>query len=149
VRWYELDEATKEENERRLKVDARKRDAQVANSRLDLLERQKRLAEVYGSDSLRRARQAQERAVELERNEEVKLQINVNNVRAQAVRDEQKSLYRNDRRERMFNKLQEKEMGRLVEILDADKEGRDADRLATKLQKSKMVYKLSDVREYF
>jgi hypothetical protein len=49
----------------------------------------------------------------------------------------------------MFNKLQEKEMGRLVEILDADKEGRDADRLATKLQKSKMVYKLSDVREYF
>jgi hypothetical protein len=149
VRWYELDEATKEENERRLKVDARKRDAQVANSRLDLLERQKRLAEVYGSDSLRRARQAQERAVELERNEEVKLQINVNNVRAQAVRDEQKSLYRNDRRERMFNKLQEKEMGRLVEILDADKEGRDADRLATKLQKSKVVYKLSDVREYF
>ena len=147
TRFYALDEATAQENARRLAADKRKREQQVVNSRRDLARRQKHLLEVYGDDAQRRARHATERATEHERNDEVKQRVAFNNVRAKAIEDEQLSIERQERREKAFEKLRVRELGRLEEILDADNEGREEEKLIEK-KKRRLPYKLSQLNLY-
>lgn len=144
-RWYELDDATALDNALRMAAAEHKRDEQVINSRLDLERRQRYLEQVYGQDLRRRARHAVERAQEAERNNEIKHRVVFNNTRATAVKAERVNFMRQQVRERNFAQSSAEETSRLQEILDADKEGRDEDRLAAK-KKRKQPYKLSDLR---
>jgi hypothetical protein len=86
-----------------------------------------------------------ERAQEHERNDEVKQRVVFNNVRKLAIKEEQMSKMRLEVRERHFAELQHEEFGRLREILDADKEGREEEKLARK-KKRNQPYKLSNLR---
>lgn len=147
TRWYELDDATALDNALRLASDQRKRDQQVINSRLDLERRQRQIAEAYGVDVRRRARHAVERAQELERNDEIKQRVVFNHMRKSAIKEEEISLMRQAVRERHFAELQAQEHARLQEILDADKEGREEDRLARK-KKRNQPYKLGQQHIY-
>lgn len=147
TRWYALDEATAHENELRIAASNKRRDQQVINSRLDLERRQKHLLEVYGDDARRRARHTVERAQEHEKNDEIKQRVVFNYERKNAVANEELSKMRNAVRERNFGLLQRQEMDRLKEIVDADKEGREQDKLAKKLR-NKQPYKLSQLNSY-
>jgi hypothetical protein len=140
-----VDDATALDNALRLASDKQRRDQQVVNSRLDLERRQRHLQEVYGEDVRRRARHTVERAQEHERNDEVKQRVVFNNVRKLAIKEEQISKMRLEVRERHFAELQHEEFGRLREILDADKEGREEEKLARK-KKRNQPYKLSNLR---
>jgi len=147
TRWYALDDATALDNALRMVADKNKRDRQVLSSRLDLERRQKQIEEAYGTDAVRRARHAVERAQGHERNDEIKQRVVFNNLRTKAVKDEQISLMRQSVREKQFGELRKEEMGRLREILDADKEGREEDRIARK-KKRNQPYKLGQLHIY-
>jgi vacuolar-type H+-ATPase catalytic subunit A/Vma1 len=147
TRWYELDDATALDNALRFAADERKRDQQVLNSRLDLERRERHLKEVYGEDVRRRARHALERAQELERNDEVKQRVVFNQMRSSAVKEEKISLMRQQVRERHFAQRTAEETARLREILDADKDGREEDRLKAK-KKRNQPYKLGQLHVY-
>lgn len=114
---------------------------------MDLERREKHLLEVYGDDARRRARHTVERAKEHEKNEEIKQRVVFNYERKNAEAREQVSKMRNEVRERNFGELKRQEMERLKEIVDADKEGRNQEKLARKLR-NKQPYKLSQLNSY-
>lgn len=132
TRWYELDTDIVAEDKARKLADAAKRDLTVVRSKHDLQLRE-RMAEVaYGGDLHRRARNVLERAAEHERNEQVKSRIALRTLNDNTAAQEELSRQRVERREKGFEKLREVEMGRLQEILSADREDMLEERLLKK-----------------
>jgi hypothetical protein len=145
LRFYALDDATQRDQALRQAADEQRRQQQVANSRQEVEQRAALLDNIYGGDEVRRARHAWERAQEHEKNEEVKHRMSYQTAKRQAVQKELEVKQRSGRREHTFAKLQNREMIRLQECLEADAEGRGVDRAEQK-RKARRPYKLSDLK---
>lgn len=76
----------------------------------------------------RRIHHVIERNTEHEKNEEIKLRGTVHAIRRSIATEERISQQRIEQREWQFQRLQQQEMTRLEEILEADKEGRDEEK---------------------
>jgi len=116
------------ETSARIEADTQRREKQVLASRHELIIREERIKTIYEVDVERRIRHAFERAVEIEKNKEVKQRISLAALKTSAVEAAKASTKRYDIRERLFSKLQQRETARLQEILDADTEGRALDK---------------------
>ena len=121
----------------RIQADAARREKQVLASKHDLVKREEKTKAIYEVDVERRIRHAFERAVELEKNKEIKRRISLAALKTSAVEAAKVSTKRYDIRERLFSKLQQHETARLQEILDADKEGREVDKMLSREMKRK------------
>jgi flagellar motility protein MotE (MotC chaperone) len=87
---------------------------------------------VYSGDMNRKMRQVNELTAEHEKNKDIVAHIQSTALFEAVQKKEKASLKRHVRREKTFARLQENEMHRLVEIVEADRENVEAERAAKK-----------------
>merc|ERR1711871_327039 len=127
-RWYVLDEATKRENERRTEYSEKRRDMAITRSRQDVEARKVREHLAYDVDIRRRMQRKEEALAEHALNDEIKTSMELLALHHCARERDQKANIRYAKREVEFNQRDKEEMGRLREILDADRAAREEER---------------------